>query len=302
MNLISQSLKTLTLACLSLSILSCEKEVNLALPTTETQKLVVEGSIEINQPPLVYLTTSFGFFNKIDAELLANTFVHDAKIKVTDGSDTVDLIEFEFPIGDNKIYFYSVDTANAQAMNFRGKAETFYTLLIQTGDKAYSAVTKIPNQIMLDSIWSEPANPAPEATPDASLVFIKYNDPDTIGNAVRIFTQVNSEPTYPALGSVYNDEIINGTPIKIGVARGMSSNSTYNRDSTGYFFKGDTVTIKWSTIDQGVYKFWSTFSFAQNSTGNPFSSPINVQTNISGGALGVWAGYGSTTITHIIPK
>jgi hypothetical protein len=73
-------------------------------------------------------------------------------------------------------------------------------------------------------------------------------------------------------------------------------------DSTGYVFRGDTVTLKWSAIDRGVFNFYQTFEYAVGTVGNPFSSPINVQTNISGGALGIWAGYGSTYTTIVVPK
>jgi hypothetical protein len=53
-------------------------------------------------------------------------------------------------------------------------------------------------------------------------------------------------------------------------------------------------------IDKGVYTFWNTYAFAQRAVGNPFSSPINVKTNISNGALGIWAGYGSSFDTLVV--
>jgi hypothetical protein len=45
-----------------------------------------------------------------------------------------------------------------------------------------------------------------------------------------------------------------------------------------------------------VYEFWRTYQFAINVIGNPFASPTNLPTNFSNGALGVWAGYGTSYI------
>ena len=36
------------------------------------------------------------------------------------------------------------------------------------------------------------------------------------------------------------------------------------------------------------------------SSGNPFSAPTTVTTNIEGGGLGVWGGYGATYDTLIL--
>jgi hypothetical protein len=36
--------------------------------------------------------------------------------------------------------------------------------------------------------------------------------------------------------------------------------------------------------------------------GNPFASPITIRSNIQGGAIGVWGGYGASIDTLKIPK
>ena len=70
-------------------------------------------------------------------------------------------------------------------------------------------------------------------------------------------------------------------------------------DERGYFKKGDTIAVKFCAIDQNVFKFVLESENQVSSTGSPFASPSNVTSNISNGALGIWAGYGATFDTLI---
>jgi hypothetical protein len=100
---------------------------------------------------------------------------------------------------------------------------------------------------------------------------------------------------------VYTDEIINGTNFNTVFPLGEPRSSARNFDSLGLAYVGDTVTFKWSAIDKKTYDFWSTYEYSLGTLGNPFSTPINVRSNISNGGLGVWAGYGSI-YTQLIMK
>jgi len=149
----------------------------------------------------------------------------------------------------------------------------------------------------IDSLTTKPPIQTDPKYPTEVALFINFRDPDTIGNYAKYFTKRNSEPYFA--GGTYSDEVTNAAPVNFPIFPGYN---TQNPDSgwAKRFFVGDTVTVKWSSIDKGVYTFWETFQYATNVVGNPFASPINVQSNISNGALGVWAGYGSTNTTLII--
>ena len=60
----TRNLILLPLVVLGLS--ACEKEITVDLPKTE-QKLVVEGTIEPGQPPIVLLTRTESYFDPLDA-------------------------------------------------------------------------------------------------------------------------------------------------------------------------------------------------------------------------------------------
>jgi hypothetical protein len=68
------------------------------------------------------------------------------------------------------------------------------------------------------------------------------------------------------------------------------------------FQRGDTISIRLSNIDKATFDFWRTMEYSYVSIGNPFSTPVTVQSNIRGGALGYFGGYASQYRTLIIPK
>lgn len=278
-------------ACL---LTGCEKEVHINLQSVPPQ-VVVQGVIENGQPPYVILNTTFGFFSQVDLTTVQSSFVHDAVVKIFDGVKTITLKEYPIDTsGGVKFYIYTVDTANI-ANVMLGELGKFYTLTIDKDGKQYKSVTKIPYPKGVDTLWfGKPVFSRP-STPAAALeMFANYTDPDTPGNYVKCFTRRNKE-NFNA-GDIFTDELVNGKPVSdIDIFAGSANdnNSGSNSDSSLYFYPGDSVTLKWCEVDKGVYDFWNTYEFAIRSGGNPFSSPINVKTNMTNGALGSWAGYGA---------
>ena len=67
---------------------SCQKQIEFDLPGVE-QIVVVEGKIESGQPPIVFLTTTQGYFDPIDSSTFDNIFIHNADVSVSDGVDAM---------------------------------------------------------------------------------------------------------------------------------------------------------------------------------------------------------------------
>jgi len=282
---------------------SCEKEVNINLSTGEP-KLVIEGQIENGGFPIVVITKSIGYFSRIDLSTLENSFVHDAIVEVSDGTTKIRLREYALDTGfggTNKFFLYTIDTSSPGSQNFRGVFEKQYQLTILHEGKTYEAFTKIPNVRPIDSLWFRRPSGEPKFE-TSMLMYVKFTDPDTPGNFLRYFTRRNNELFLPSFNSVFEDDIVNGTTIdSLLLTAGYNRTKEPNLDSLGVFFRGDTVTVRWSAIDRGVYDFFRTYEYATGTIGNPFAAPVNVQTNIRGGALGVWVGYGTSYRTSIIP-
>ncbi len=278
---------------------SCEKAVEFKLDDV-TPKLVVEATIENNQPPIVYLSKSLGYFSAIDQNTLANNFVRNAEVFVSNGILTHKLKEYAIPVGGGyTFYYYSIDPASP-ATAFLGEVRKQYSLRIVSEGKEYTATTRIPDTTRrIDSIFWKPApagNPAEKVS-----VMLRAYDPPGFGDYVRYFTKRNSELFYPGLNSVFDDQIIDGTSYEVQVERGVERNGS-TPEGYSFFDKGDTVTLKLSNIDKATYDFWRTMEFTYVSVGNPFSSPTKVMSNISGGGLGYFGGYASQYRTLIIPR
>lgn len=284
---------------LAFLLTACEKPINFKLDSTQPS-LVVEATIENNQPPVVILSSSFDYFSNISADLLAGSFVHNAVITVSNGVKTQKLKEYFYNTPANlKVYYYSIDSANL-VNAFTGAFNTAYSMNIQVNGKTYTAVTTIPVLAKkVDSLWWKKA---PD-NPDSSKVVLvaKATDPPGYGNYIRYFTKVNSEPFYPGLNSVFDDQIIDGTTYTVDVDRGVNRNEKLDRENYVFFNKGDTITLKFANIDKATYDFWRTMEYSYQSIGNPFSSPTRVTGNINGG-LGYFGGYAVQYQTVIVPK
>lgn len=283
----------------TLLLLSCEKNINFTLKEAPNL-LVVDASIETGQPPVVVLSNSFDYFSKITPALLAGIFVHDAEVYISTGNISKQLKEYFLDsAGGNRIYYYSVDTANLPGA-FVGQTDTKYDLKVISNGVEYNASTTIPPlSKKVDSLWWQPA----PFTTDSSrvVVFVRATDPPGLGNYIRYFTRQNNRRYLPGIQSVFDDQLIDGTTYDLRLDPGIDRNDPVGFDEN-FFHHGDTVTLKLSNIDRSTYHFWLTMEFAYQSIGNPFASPNKVLGNINNGALGAFCGYSSSFKTLIIPK
>lgn len=284
--------KNYKLLFLSLIFLSsCEKTVSFQLNNAETKKLVVDGQIETGKNPIVFLTNAIGVTEPLNFNTVINSIARGAIVEVSDPNRTIQLIE------QNNAYQVA-----PQDSSFVGIPGQVYKLKIQYLGKVYEASTKIPKVKGLDSMWAikRPITIGPDS--NDVTIFARYTDPDSLGNFVRYFTKRNNEPFFTGRNSVYNDEVINGSGIDVRIERGYDKINDTATNLFSNFKIGDTVQVKWCAIEKSVYNFWNTLEFSTNSVGNPFSSPSAIMSNISNGALGVWAGYGSSFKTIIVVK
>ena len=284
---------------LVVALLSCEKTININTDAT-SPKLVVDATIENDVAPTVILSNSFGYYSSIDSTVLQNSFVHNAIVTISDGSKIHQLKEYKVPIANGSLYYYSSDPANPSTY-MKGAFGKQYELKITYQNQLYSSITTIPQLTKkIDSIWWVPIKNYPDS-PQVNIM-TRVTDPPGLGNYIRYFTKQNSDPFYPGLNSVFDDQIVDGKTYSIQIDRGVNRNEPIDRKNYGYFLKGDTAVIKLCNIDKSTFDFWRTWEYAFQSVGNPFSSPEKVIGNINNGALGAFCGYAVQYKTLIIPK
>ena len=296
---------------------SCTKDIDLNLPAP-TDKIVVQGTIDINQPPFIILTKNQAYYSKLSLNDLSAYFIRDAKVLVyTDAGDSTYLEEFcidnpqiagafGFEFSDSvssQICVYTIPDIlnwfNTGTGSLIGQENTQYHLTVVSDQKMATATTTIPFLYPYDSLQ---VRNHPDAGKNDSLasVYMYLTFPTGVDKYVRIQTSTNNGPYYTMSGgSVFQYKVFDGTNVGLPIAEGNGPNASFNRDRFGYFLRGDTVGVKWSQIDKGVFDFYSTL---ENDGGDsPFSSPIKIISNVNGG-LGIWAGYATTYGNIVIPK
>lgn len=281
-------------------ISSCEKTINFKPNQTEPE-LVVEASIENGKGPVVVLSQSLNYFNQISTELLANSFVHNAEVTISNGTKTHRLKELKVPVtGGYTLYYYTTDSSSLSTA-ITGEFGKQYSLSVKTDAREYTATTTIPMLAKkIDSLWwvQAPNNPNPKKV----IVMGRFVDPPGLGNYTRYYTSVDGWPFLPGLNSVYDDQLTDGTTYDMQVEQGVDRNKQYNLENYAFFEHGDSVAIKYCNIDKATFDFWRTMEYSYTNIGNPFASPSKVISNIQGGGLGYFGGYAVQYKTIEVPQ
>ena len=280
-----------------LGFISCEKDIELNLDKTPNQ-LVIDASIENGKPPVVILSKSLNYFNKINKDSLAASFVHNADVKINNGVKLFKLTEDSIKNTDGFTFYYYTTKPGPDLL--LGAIKSSYSLKINVNGAAYDASTTIPDfATKIDSTWWEEIPGLKDS--NNIRILSKLKDAKGLGDYIRYFTKVNSANFFPGLNSVSADELYDGLSFTTFFEKGVDRNIERSRTSTN-FNKGDTVVLKLCNIDKVNFDFWRTLDFGFQSNGNPFSSPVKILSNIQGNGFGYFGGYAAQYKTVIIPK
>jgi hypothetical protein len=261
--------------------LSCNTEPEFKLIDYEP-KLIIDGWIEENNFPKVILSSSVSYFDEIDSTTIRKMVITTAKVTVSDGVNeevlTLKKDENYFPP-----YVYS-------GTELKGETGKTYTLTVRLKGEEYTATTTIPPAASFDKLWYE----AISADDSLGYIYGRFTDDPGTDNYYRIFTQrENKDERYvPVYLSAIGDQSFNGKSFTFSLLRGPDSFTEVSDDL--YFKKGDTIRVKFCTMDKAHFDFWRTLERELYVIGNPFASSGNeIISNIDDKkALGVWGGYG----------
>jgi hypothetical protein len=300
----------------SLLLAGCEKNITVDLPRPDP-KIVIEGYIEEGMTPYVIVSRNVPYFEPIDTGLIDRIMVSGARVIVSNGILTDTLYDLSSLTSDSinlKGYYFG--------SKFVGEVGRTYSLRVEVEGKTYTSVTTIPEPVPLDSIKFKPEDPADNDT--SGVLWIYLVDPPVLGNYYRFYTHTtNRDQSFEIMPgfryrifvhpfpSTTDDRLFNDQKAEYSIYRGRNpmQDNLYNddgKDVNGYsrwlFYIGDTVIIKFSSIDFHTYDFWYSVEMQMSSDGNPFSSPASAKGNITGDALGVWGGYGIYWDTIVVKK
>lgn len=285
---------------------ACTKEVQIDIPGFESQ-VVVDGRIETGGYPIVLLSRSQDLYTPALLSAYVASFISDATVSVSDGSTTVAL-EYvavsSLPIESQKtvaemlraelsdvqavpLFVYS--TTNPSMLGVEGKT---YTLTIVDQGKTLSGSTTLAPPVALDSLeWIAESSDTTYGVCRATL-----SDPAGQRNAykweMKNITNTGSGPKdivfYSSSSPYFSDQFFDGLTLDFDT-RYSKMDTTYPPGLKRHFKRFDSVVIKMSRVDDAVYSYYERREAQRGSNGNPFATPVNVPSNISG-ALGIWAG------------
>jgi hypothetical protein len=289
--------------------LSCSKEVKIDIPGFASQ-LVVDGTIETNGNPLVLLSQSSNIYSETNLSSYLNNFIENAAVKVVHGLDTFDLLPMnivDLPLVSQKKLAEMLEIGYGETILLPIKvysnieliatANSSYELIIDYNSKTYKSTTFIPLPSTLDNLYWKPEI----SNPIYGKSWARLSDNSTQYDAYKWeVRRINKNSENEDLDLIFrktndayfDDRFCNGLSFDFSYDNPLKRiDSTHLLEYKRYFRMGDSVVVKFSKMDLNTFTFFQKKSAQLSSNGNPFGSPINITSTISGGALGIWAGF-----------
>jgi hypothetical protein len=290
-------------------LVSCTKEVKIEIPGYKEQ-LVVDGFIETGSPAFVLLSKTNNIYAGTNIQNYIDGFVSGATVIVSDGTIVDTLLEVctnNLPQGTEEtvaaLLGLSVDQILSTPICFYvsdqiiGEVGKTYDLKIIHQGKIHEAKSAILPAKQLDSLYWKPEN----GLPQYGFSWAKLTDPPQSGNAYKWEVKYVSSPGFSKPFNPFTDDrFYNGLSFDFAYENPMSFNDpNISDEQRGYFKLGDTIVVKFSTLGKKEFQFFEKKYNQIFSAGNPFSTPVNIPSNVSNGALGIWVGFSPTYDTLI---
>ncbi|AEA45266.1 DUF4249 domain-containing protein [Fluviicola taffensis] len=290
---------------------SCTKEVNIDIPGYE-EKVVIDGRIETGMPPIVLISKTQDIYSPTTLDAFLNSFQSGAIVTVSDGTTTVVLDEIcsdNLPPGTEAMAAALFGISEAELANYHicayssfnpaifGQVGKTYSLKVELNGETFTSSTQIVNPRPLNTVYWEQD---PGGNPGYGYSWANLSDPAGEYNAylwevkrINMVDGATKDPNFKTTFSpVINDEFFNGQTFNFFYENPFTwDDNTVASSDKGYYKQGDSVAIKFSTMDANVYEFLEKKYMQLQTAGNPFAAPTSIPTNIQGGALGLWAGY-----------
>jgi hypothetical protein len=258
------------MALVLISFTACEKVIDVDLNDSNPQ-IVIQAELWSGTNDFSVKIDKTRSFYKNDAQEVVN----DANVMLEE-------------IGGGTQNLSSMGEGVYQLTNFTATEGKTYKLIVEYQEEIYEASSEMRPKVELDSVDYE-FIPGIFGQPGGYFIFMNYTDPDEPGNYYRAYSWKNGEPQLTSEDFWLNDdEFTNGNSITIPLF-------------TQFFELGDTVDIRFASIDASAYDYFITLSEVANGSGNS-AAPANPNTNWSNHALGYFAALNADEVQLIIEE
>jgi hypothetical protein len=253
--------KLFYLTCLVMLFTSCEKEVDLDLDN-KSGTLVIEGNITDQPGPYyVRVTRSVPF-----TDINQYPPVTDAFITIGDTKGQTDTLEH---IGEGRYQTSSLHSVPGHT----------YNLLVKTAGISYTAQSKMPTAVDLDSLRQDPVKMGGDTSYNILPIF---TDPAPLGNRYFFILTVNghTKKIFQTISDNVNNGLVNQRSI------------ITSREEDDEIKIGDRVNVEMQCVDERMYSYLTALVQITDNTGIGGSvTPANPPSNISSGALGYFSAH-----------
>ena len=242
---------------------SCKKVIHINLNNAAT-KLVILG--EVTNAPGPYQVTINNTVNFSES----NNFppVSGATVVITDDKGLIDSLE-------------EVSAGHYQTHNsWQGLPGNTYNLKVISSGNTYTASSQMPPVVVLDSVkFQKDARGRNNNVIEAVTYF---QDPPSVTNYYQFTETINGIPLAKTL--IFDDRFSDGKYVILPLFT-----------DSAYMKLGDALSLNMYCIDKNNYNYLS--EIQQLVDGNPFNqaTPANPDTNLSGGALGIFSAHTTQT-------
>jgi hypothetical protein len=267
----------------TLIIVSCSQD-NFSEQASVESRIVVEGWVEEGDYAQVMLSTSIPVTDVIDSTNVLNHVIRSAKITISDGK-TSEVLRVKNDKNRVPPFMYFGST-------LKGEAGKQYSLKIEYLSRVVEAVTIIPKTVALKSAEYIKKN----ATDTTGYIFVKFDDPLEEKNYYQLATKIDTEESIfvPAFYGNLEDKNFSESAVSMQINRGILLFP--KTKFTPYFADGDLIYVKLRTQSKEALDFWNSWQNEIVNSKNPiYPSNTSLKSNIKGG-IGIWAGYGQSTI------
>ncbi|MCD0468520.1 DUF4249 domain-containing protein [Flavobacterium sp. JAS] len=271
----------------ALIITSCSKD-DFSEKSIES-KVVVEGWIEEGDYAQVLLSSSIPVTDVIDSTNVLNHVIRSAKITISDGQ-TSEVLRVKNDKNRVPPFVYFGST-------LKGEAGKEYSLKIEYLNRVIEAITTIPKTVLLKSAEYIKKNDRDTT----GYVFVKFDDPLSEKNYYQIATKIDhEEPIFvPAFYGNLDDKNFTTSEVSVQINRGILLFP--KTKFTPYFADGDLIFVKLRTQNKEALDFWNSWQNEIVNSRNPiYPANTSLKSNIKGG-IGIWAGYGQSTLVVRTP-
>jgi hypothetical protein len=254
-----------------LFLASCERVIDLDL-RDDAGKFVIEGNItDQTGAQNIRLSTNVPF-----SDQTSSPPVSGAQINITDDKG-------------NRYIFTEGPAGTYTAQSLAGIYGRSYAMTVAIGDKIFSATSKMPSLVKLDSVTTR--KDKFEDDEDTRLIAVHYQDPIGTPNQYRFIVYVNGALIKRIF--VNNDQYSDGRPVTFDLQ--------LDDDDDPKVYPGDTVKVEMQCIDEKVYTYWYSLSSQQGVEGPGGSvTPADPPTNIWPASLGYFSAHTTESKTIIV--